>query len=130
MPSIPANHRRAGWLCQNCKRLDGNAKYLVYVWIMKLLEQVDLVCRRMGLARATAKAYKLWIANYLRFVAARFLKPETCVYFFPNSSQVFPNHSMLFAMFPTSSVPCPISYSILNVIFFVAPPMCPAFVCR
>ena len=38
---------------------------------MKLLGQLDLVCRRMGLAPSTAKAYKSWVTSYLRFVAAR-----------------------------------------------------------
>jgi len=51
-------------------------------------------------------------------------------YFPPSSSHCFPNHSMHLAMFSTSSVPWPISYSMLKVIFFVSPPMSPALVWR
>ena len=36
---------------------------------MRLLEAIDLVCRRRGMARSTIDAYKSWVRQYLSFAA-------------------------------------------------------------
>jgi hypothetical protein len=36
---------------------------------MKLLEQAELVCRRRGMAKSTAQAYRQWIRGFLVFSA-------------------------------------------------------------
>lgn len=38
---------------------------------MKLLEQLALVARRRGLARATQDVYAYWVGDYLRFTAGK-----------------------------------------------------------
>lgn len=59
---------------------------------MKLLDQVDLVGRRRGLAEATRESYSAWIDRYLRFSKARHGRWRTPEELGTEDAEAFLNH--------------------------------------